>query len=456
MIPHNADYLLDMSSVLTHKLREEYSDPEFHSDGETFRQIRFCQQSGKIFQEMKWWACLTSEKVKDLKRILAAKELREDLDKLLDIKGLWDGFQIEAMRRYMGLKCHEVMKDFQESLVHADKIQELSTYLRHICHVWSKVISSNSRLMNLVDAGTVRKMEQRAPAASEHHTSFLRTCMKTGKIFAQVLDPRTRRTIIDSICAVDRLIPSLWTFFEDIERLAPCARAVRMLLDMQDESTTYKALRAICLVSIVINPNQPRMRARGKSVNEPMEQRAIVASMTSSRWLPQPYHKTRQQVETQCCRSRLPSVSAANEEDETWSDGRKWSLHRRERGRPGMQLRALNQLQRNIALLATPSFWTGLVVEAQCSSSSRALVTENREGRERSIDGPKLDRRVRRTGSEGQVASGLTRRVGEHRSIIMRKQRGMSKGLNNRLDIPSNNALPDQDLVWPPLLGSVR
>lgn len=45
--------------------------------------------------------------------------------------------------------------------------------------------------------------------------------------------------------------------------------------------------------------------------------------------------------------------------------------------------------QRNIALLATPSFWTGLVMEAQCSSSSRALAAENREGREpeRSIDG---------------------------------------------------------------------
>ena len=104
-----------MSSVLTHKLREEYSDPEFHSDGEVFRQIRFCQQQGKIFQEMKWWACLTTEKVKDLKRILAAEELREDFDKLLDIKGLWDGFRIGAMRRCLGLKCHEVIKTFLES-----------------------------------------------------------------------------------------------------------------------------------------------------------------------------------------------------------------------------------------------------------------------------------------------------------------------------------------------------
>ena len=87
-------------------------------------------------------------------------------------------------------------------------------------------------------------MKLRAPAASEHDASFLRTCMETGKIFAQVLDPTLRKTITNSICAIDRLIPSLWTFFEDVERLEPCARAVRMLLDLQDESTTYKALRA--------------------------------------------------------------------------------------------------------------------------------------------------------------------------------------------------------------------
>ena len=36
-----------------------------------------------------------------------------------------------------------------------------------------------------------------------------------------------------------------------------------------------------------------------------------------------PQDKTRHHVETQCCRSMLPSVSAANEDDETWNQGRK-------------------------------------------------------------------------------------------------------------------------------------
>ena len=107
-----------MSSVLTQKLREEYSDLECHSDSEIFRQIRFCQQQGKIFQEMKWWACLTIEKVKDIKKIFATKELREDFDKLLPLKGLWDGFRAGAIRRYLGLKCHEVIENYRELSSH--------------------------------------------------------------------------------------------------------------------------------------------------------------------------------------------------------------------------------------------------------------------------------------------------------------------------------------------------
>ena len=88
-------------------------------------------------------------------------------------------------------------------------------------------------------------MELRAPAASEYDASFLRTCMDTGKIFAQVLDPVLRKTIINNICGIDRLIPSLRTFLEDIERLEPCVKAVRILLDLKDESTIYRALHAI-------------------------------------------------------------------------------------------------------------------------------------------------------------------------------------------------------------------
>lgn len=234
-----------MSSVLVMSLREEYSNSKVHSDREIFRHIRLYHQQEKIFQEMKWWACLTKDKAKDVKRILAVKELREGFDDLLDITGLWDGFCIGTMRRYLTLKCYDVARDFLETLFRADRKQELSAYLRRIRHVWSKITNSNSRIMNLVDIATVKHLELRAPAASERDASFTRTCMETEKIFAQVLDPVLRKTIINNVCAVERVIPSLWSFLEDIKHLEPCAKAVTMLLELHNRSTLYEALRLL-------------------------------------------------------------------------------------------------------------------------------------------------------------------------------------------------------------------
>ena len=135
------------------------------------------------------------------------------------------------MRRYLSLKSHEVATDVLVSLVRADIIQELSTYLRHIRDVWSKITSSKTRLGNLVDMTTVRNLQSRAPAASEQDASFARVYMDTGKIFAQVLDPIWRKIIIDNICAIERAIPSFWTFFEDLRLLELSAKAIIMLFE---------------------------------------------------------------------------------------------------------------------------------------------------------------------------------------------------------------------------------
>ena len=149
------------------------------------------------------------------------------------------------MRRYLNLKCHEVVTDSLQWVFCADRRQELSTYLRRILHVWSKITSSNTRLMNLVDVGTVKYLESRAPAASEQDTHFIKTCMDTGKFFAQVLDPAVRKTIVNSICAIERLVPSLWTFFEDLKQLGPCSKPIKTLLELHGNYTIYEALSMI-------------------------------------------------------------------------------------------------------------------------------------------------------------------------------------------------------------------
>ena len=109
-----------MSSVLIESLREEYSDLTLDSEGEIFRHIRLYHQQKNLVQEMKWWAYLKEDQVDDLKMILANRELRESLDILLDITGLWDGFQIGTMRRYLSLRSHKVATDIRSSSVRAN------------------------------------------------------------------------------------------------------------------------------------------------------------------------------------------------------------------------------------------------------------------------------------------------------------------------------------------------
>lgn len=124
-----------MSPDLVANLREEYANSANFSDGEIFRHIRMYHKGEQEREEKKWWARLTKDKAKDLKRILAVKELREGFDNLLDISGLWDAFHIGTMRRYLVLKCHEVIRPALRRLAYADNKQELATYLRHIRYV---------------------------------------------------------------------------------------------------------------------------------------------------------------------------------------------------------------------------------------------------------------------------------------------------------------------------------
>ena len=90
-------------------LKEEYSNSANFSDGEIFRHIHVNQKVRSIFGERKWWARLSKDKAKDLKRLLEIEKLREAFDDLLNIPGLWATFHIGSMRRYLSLKCHEVI-----------------------------------------------------------------------------------------------------------------------------------------------------------------------------------------------------------------------------------------------------------------------------------------------------------------------------------------------------------
>lgn len=98
----------ESSLKLQTHLQEGYANSTYFCDGEILRHIRLYQDADDILNENKWWARLSQDKKKDLKRVLNITEFRKIFDELMDITGLWPSFHIGTFRRYLVMNCHEV------------------------------------------------------------------------------------------------------------------------------------------------------------------------------------------------------------------------------------------------------------------------------------------------------------------------------------------------------------
>jgi hypothetical protein len=89
-------------------LTDEFSSEKKPSDGEIYLKIR--QYSSKPFAAASWWACLTENKKKELKRLLRRDDFTASFAPLEDIPALWvDGFRLGMTKEILGLKCDEVL-----------------------------------------------------------------------------------------------------------------------------------------------------------------------------------------------------------------------------------------------------------------------------------------------------------------------------------------------------------
>jgi hypothetical protein len=69
-----------------------------------------------------------------------------------------------------------------------------------------------------------------APQHSTVDAECISDMMLTKKIFGTVADEEDRATILASLLSVRSMIPSLFTFFEDLKYLEPCAKVLKALL----------------------------------------------------------------------------------------------------------------------------------------------------------------------------------------------------------------------------------
>ncbi|KAI3573907.1 hypothetical protein IWW34DRAFT_854835 [Fusarium oxysporum f. sp. albedinis] len=224
-------YLEDASEDLKTSLSEEYSNSINFSDGEIFLKLRHYhdnanKKTGTVFAEKRMWGRLSRDKQKDLKQLLNNELILARLDALRIIPGLFIGFRIE--HRFMAMKCHE----------------EASNYLLHILQVWKSILGDQKLLMGCVDRQTVELLQLRAPGYSSHDALVVSKGIREGTIFPAIGHQSTRKRIWMNLKSLPCLIPSLYSFFEDLKYLQPPAKVVRQLVAPSKKSTREAMWRA--------------------------------------------------------------------------------------------------------------------------------------------------------------------------------------------------------------------
>ena len=115
-------------------------------------------------------------------------------------------------------------------------------YLEHIKKVWYRLLNGDKTALQKVDQVTVKALELRAPRYSRQDALHLQGKLLSGQIFG-AFSREKREEIWSELCTIDGLIPSLFTFFEDVKYLSACSDCVKRLVKLSRRDTILTALR---------------------------------------------------------------------------------------------------------------------------------------------------------------------------------------------------------------------
>ena len=93
-----------------------------------------------------------------------------------------------------------------------------------------------------MDQVTVRALELKAPRYSKQDAQVLQGQLLSSQIFS-AFSQQEREAIWDELRSNDGLIPSLFTFFEDLKYLNACADCLKRLVKLSRRDTVSTALQ---------------------------------------------------------------------------------------------------------------------------------------------------------------------------------------------------------------------
>ncbi|EED22551.1 conserved hypothetical protein [Talaromyces stipitatus ATCC 10500] len=228
-------YLENISYELRTALTEGYFEKEQPSDGEIYRKIRRYQKEPNAFIQRMWWARLTDDKARYLRQLSKNIDLCSAFDALLSIPGLWGGMSLEHVANVIALRC-------DEEIVHY-----LTSHLREF---WISLVTSDPTNPDLeatmkIDAHTVEILELMAPKASYRDARKVQRLLRSGKVLSKFnLSERAR--MWKWLRDYDGIIPSLRTFFRDIEYFKECGNAMKLLVNFSKNGPTVRRAMRCC------------------------------------------------------------------------------------------------------------------------------------------------------------------------------------------------------------------
>lgn len=136
-------------------------------------------------------------------------------------------------------------------LTRTNRSQEIVHYLTsHIREFWVSLVSADPtnpdlEAMRKIDANTVENLELMAPKVSSRDAKKLHRLLRNGKVLSNfTLSERAR--MWSWLREYDGIIPSLRTFFRDVEYLKECANPMKLLVNFSKIGRTVRQALRYC------------------------------------------------------------------------------------------------------------------------------------------------------------------------------------------------------------------
>lgn len=147
--------------------------------------------------------------------------------------------------------------------------------LEHIPMVWDSILLETNISREVVDLTTVQRLEGLAPFYSKTDRQDVIAAMGSNQIFRMVVDERDRDILLKNILSVKSLIPSLYTFVEDLKWLEVCCKPLKNILGSSFKGSIRQSFYSCC---------RPRERLELEAA-EGLWKNCAVSSEAQDKWV---------------------------------------------------------------------------------------------------------------------------------------------------------------------------